>query len=135
MRAPQNPPPVPVPAPQPQQQNIKNELDELQKHVKKRKAAIDKKNYKEKVASEFQPCAIVERYGELEECMWRDSDTRNRRSIVTALRHRYCVSHLTAGLLRTESLHRAELSDFCAVVVPPKMHSNHGLWKSSIRRW
>lgn len=94
------------------------QLDELHKHVKERKPMIDKMNYEEKVNSEFQPCAIVERYSDIEATMWHDSHVSSRRSQVTSLRHRYCVSHLTTGLLRAESLHRAELSDFQGFHVP-----------------
>ena len=93
-------------------------LDELHKHVKERKAMVDKQNYEEKVNSEFQPFEIPQRYGELEETMFQGSYCNTRRSICGRLRHRFCVNYLTAGLLRTESLYSAEMSDFQGFDVP-----------------
>lgn len=88
-------------------------LDELHKHVKERAPIIARLNYEEKVNGEFAPCAVVERYDDLERTMWEDSFSRgNHRSINTGLRHRHCLLHLVSGILRAESLHRADLSDF-----------------------
>jgi len=94
-------------------------LDELMKHVKERAPMIRKSTYQEKVSSEFAPYTIVEHYNEIEDLMWNDSDTIGRRSVCTNLRHRYSLLHLTSGILRCESLHRAEISDFM-MLRPPK---------------
>ena len=101
------------------------QLDELHRHVKERKHIVKRQNYDEKINNEFQPYAIVERYGEIEETLWKESTSSNRRSRVKDFRHRYCVLHLTSGLLRTESLHRAELSDFQGFFIPKLDHDVH----------
>ena len=56
------------------------QLDELHKHVKERKSQVAKQNYEEKINSEFQPYAIVDRYGEIEETLWNDANNPHRRS-------------------------------------------------------
>ena len=40
--------------------------------------------------------------------------------IATRLRHRYSAQHLTAGILRCESLSKAEWSDFLGITIPKK---------------
>ena len=44
------------------------------------------------------------------------------------LRHRYCLLHLTSGILRCESLHRAELSDFLGITIPKKDTDVHAMY-------
>jgi Centromere DNA-binding protein complex CBF3 subunit, domain 2 len=93
-------------------------FDELYKHVKERIPLLKKASYAEKVDGEFAPYMIVEHYGPIEELMWHDSNAKGNRSICCALRHRYCVLHLTSGILRCESLYRAEFSDYLGIHVP-----------------
>jgi len=94
-------------------------MDTLEEHVKTRKASIAKANYAEKVTSEFAPYGIVEHYGSIERNFYFDSSSAmNSRCVVTRLRHRYCLLHLTSGILRCESLYRAELSDFIGINIP-----------------
>ena len=96
----------------------------LHRHVKQRVPLVKKLNYCEKVDSEFAAYTVVERYEEIEIEFWNDSiSALGRRSTLTHLRHRTCMLYLTTGILRSESLHRAELSDFCAVK-PPKLESD-----------
>jgi hypothetical protein len=45
------------------------------------------------------------------------------RSACSQLRNRYQLLHMTRGMLRSESLYRAELSDFMSVHGQPKGHS------------
>jgi hypothetical protein len=96
-------------------------LDEMALHVKTRAPRIKRETYQEKVDGEFAPYIIVEQYSNIEECLWNDSHIVSRRMIATRLRHRYCCQHLTAGILRCESLHKAEWSDFLRITIPKSL--------------
>lgn len=93
-------------------------LDELASHVKERVPLMKKATFAEKLDGEFAPYMIVEHYPDIEEIMWNDSNTKGTRSINSALRHRYCVLHLTSGILRCESIYRAEFSDYLGINIP-----------------
>jgi hypothetical protein len=95
-------------------------FDNLKLHVKERIPHHKKANYHEKVTSEFQPYETVEKFPDIEALMWDDSHRTTRRSIHCGLRHRYTFLHLTSGILRCESLPRAELSDFMFLTPPKK---------------
>jgi Centromere DNA-binding protein complex CBF3 subunit, domain 2 len=96
-------------------------LDEMAMHVKTRAPRIKRETYQEKVDGEFAPYIIVEQYSNIEEGLWNDSNVVSRRMIATRLRHRYCCQHLTAGILRCESLHKAEWSDFLGITIPKSL--------------
>jgi hypothetical protein len=85
--------------------------DELHSLVKERKAFAKKENYEEKLQAEFAPYAAVDRYDEIEDALWTRGQ-HTTRSAGAWLRHRYICLHTTSGILRSESVHRAELSDF-----------------------
>jgi hypothetical protein len=85
--------------------------DELNSLVKERKAIAKKTNYEEKMQAEFAPYAAVDRYDEIEDVLWSRGQYTTR-SAGAWLRHRYICLHTTSGILRSESVHRAELSDF-----------------------
>jgi hypothetical protein len=70
---------------------------------------------------------IVEQYCMIEEALWQHG-SQNKRSAASGLRHRYCLLHLTSGILRCESLYRAELSDFLGLLVPKKPTDPHDMW-------
>jgi Centromere DNA-binding protein complex CBF3 subunit, domain 2 len=93
-------------------------FDELVKHVKERVPLRKKANYEEKVDGEFAPYMMVEHYSSIEAMMWADADQPGNRSVCCGLRHRYCVLHLTSGILRCESIYRAEFSDFLGIYIP-----------------
>ena len=95
-------------------------LDKMASHVKTRAPRVKRQSYQEKVDGEFAPYVIVEQYPEFEEVLWNDSNVTSQRMIATWLRHRYCVQHLTAGILRCESLSKAEWSDFLGITIPKK---------------
>ena len=95
-------------------------FDNLKAHVKERIPHHKKANYHEKVTSEFQPYETVEKFPDIEAYIWDDSHRTTRRSIHCGLRHRYTFLHLTSGILRCESLPRAELSDFMFLTPPKK---------------
>lgn len=96
-------------------------LDEMAKHVKTRAPKIKRQSYQEKVDGEFAPYLIVEQYPMIEEALWNDSKVVSRRMIAARLRHRYSAQHLTAGILRCESLSKAEWSDFLGIIIPKKI--------------
>ena len=100
-------------------------LEELHKLVKQRKAIIDKLNHKEKVTGEFSPYAMVGSYSDIEDELWKDSNGRSWRQTVANLRHRYCLLFLTSGILRCESLHKADLSDHLAFYLPQREQDIH----------
>ena len=82
----------------------------------KRAARKKKENYEEKVTKMFTPYQAVEQFDVIENEMW-DRAKRNTRSTGSWLRNRYVFLHTTAGILRCESLYRAELSDFVGIYV------------------
>jgi hypothetical protein len=98
--------------------------DDLADQVKTRKAFIKKSTYQEKITSEFAPYTIVERYPEIEHELWNDCvKAVGPRQIVCQLRHRYCAQHTASGILRAESLYRAEFSDFL-MISPPRSETD-----------
>ena len=103
-------------------------FDDLFQHVKERAPMIKKQTYQEKVNGEFASYTIVENYDRIEEAFWNESIAPSRRSVCTALRHRYCLLHLTSGILRCESLYRAELSDFIGLTPPQRDTDIHQMF-------
>ena len=93
-------------------------LNTLSKHVRERKVLVRRANYAEKYSNDFAPYAVVARYNDIERVMFNKANVSSVRSQVTALRHRYCLLMLTSGILRCESLYRAELSDFFSLIHP-----------------
>ena len=79
--------------------------------VKIRRPARDKKNYKEKFENVFAPYEIAEEFPKIEGEMWSKGGETVRSACVW-IRHRFCLLFSTTGILRCESLYRAELSDF-----------------------
>ena len=55
----------------------------------------------------------------IEQRLW-NKGAHNKRSAVTQLRNRYVLTHTTSGILRFESLRKAELSDFLALNIKRK---------------
>jgi Centromere DNA-binding protein complex CBF3 subunit, domain 2 len=93
---------------------------DLNLQVKRRVPHVKKSTYQEKVSAEFAPYTIVEHYPDIEQELWNDClKAAGPRQIVCQLRHRYCAQHTASGILRAESLYRAEWSDFL-MISPPK---------------
>ena len=86
----------------------------IHKWTKTRLAKKKKENYEEKVDHEFAPYTAIEFYPDLEKTMWGRGTPTNRAASAW-LRHRYCFLQTTSGIMRSESLFRAELSDFLGV--------------------
>ena len=78
-----------------------------------RKTKQDRENYKEKVDKVFGPYQAVERMDEIEETMWFKST--KLQGTGNWFRNRFVFLYTTAGILRSESLFRAELSDFLSI--------------------
>lgn len=84
--------------------------------VNTRRQRQKRENYEEKVDKIFGPYQAVDRLPDIEQAMWEKSSL-NSRSACCWLRHRFVFLYSTAGLLRCESLYKAELSDFLALTV------------------
>lgn len=97
----------------------------LVKLVKSRAARQKKKTYQEKVESEFGPYKAVERYSEIEQELWLRSTEKSK--MTTWLRNRFVFLYSLSGILRAESLYRAELSDFLGICVK-KVEDVHPLY-------
>jgi hypothetical protein len=98
----------------------------LEKHVKTRMPAIKKANFVEKHNGAFAPYRMVARFGEIEEELWNDLSTaNNKRCLSSRLRHRSCALYLTSGVLRSESLYKADCSDFFILKPPMKSGDIH----------
>ena len=91
-------------------------LENLMKLAKTRKAATKKRNYEEKITAEMIPYSTVERYPDIENLLWMRGQT-NGRAAAAHLRNRFCLLFTTGGILRCESLFNADLSDFLGVTV------------------
>ena len=97
----------------------KSPLDDLAKQVKGRVAHVRRSTYQEKFSAAFSSYATVERYNDIEEALWEESfRAHGPRELAAKLRHRYCATHTASGILRCESLYRAEWSDFLCVTAP-----------------
>ena len=106
-------------------QNCRN----LQNHVKERAPLLRRLNYVEKVNGEFSGYTIVEHYNEIEQSLWDDSNTtQGRRNVCSNIRHRACLLMLVSGILRSESLHRAEISDFLSIRPPKRDYDIHPIY-------
>ena len=89
-------------------------LDNLHQWSKRRQAIVDKRNYREKLDHDFSPYHAVEEFPKIEKEMWENGNP-SIRSAYAWLRHRFCLLFSTSGILRCESLYKAELSDFMGV--------------------
>ena len=87
-----------------------------------RKTKQNKENYKEKVDKVFGPYQAVERMDELEDEMW--SKSTSLKGAGCWFRNRFVFLYTTAGILRSESLFRSELSDFLCIRIkkPEDVH-------------
>jgi hypothetical protein len=83
----------------------------LVKVVKERKAFIDKKNYVEKIDHEFAPYTAMEEVHRIEKALWKKGESGGLRMAYAWLRNRFCLLNSLNGILRCESLYKAELSD------------------------
>ena len=92
------------------------ELENLHTLIKRRRCAVNKRLYKEKVDHDFAPYHAAEQFGEIEAETWRRGHGCIRSGFAW-IRHRFCLLFTTSGILRCESLYKAELSDFLGITV------------------
>ena len=85
-------------------------LQNLHNLVEIRQATAAKCNYKEKFDQDFAPYEIAEEFPTIEQQMW--NKCKCNRSTAAWIRHRFCLLFSTNGILRCESLFKADLSDF-----------------------
>ena len=71
----------------------------------------------------FSPFTVIKKYNNIEEKLWANG-LKNNRSAVTQLRNRYVLTHTTSGILRFESLQKAELSDFLSIKIKKEQDSH-----------
>jgi hypothetical protein len=88
----------------------------LVKIVESRRVRVKRDKYEEKVTKEFAGYHAVERFDEIEQVFW-DSGFDNIRSSFPYIRYRMLFLYTTSGILRCESLQKAELSDFQGLTV------------------
>jgi hypothetical protein len=101
---------------------------ELQKHVKERAPSVKKAQFAEKYG-EFAPYQIVEKYQDIETEFWNDAVRATSQCCLNSrLHHRCCLLYLTSAVLRTESLYKADLSDFFGLSPPKKDVDVHQPW-------
>ena len=84
----------------------------LHELVKTRGKRIAKMQYQEKTSTEATPYQAVGEVDRIEEALWNRGLGRNPRSQMAWLRNRFCFLFTFRGVLRAESLWKAELSDF-----------------------
>jgi hypothetical protein len=91
------------------------ECDRLWKIVKDRIPKQKKRNFDEKVDGEINPYHAALEYPVVEEKIWNRGQSKGSYHAAIDLRSRYTLTHTTAGILRYESLQKAELSDFMGI--------------------
>ena len=96
------------------QQDLRSMLD----YAKKRKASVKKARYEEKIDHIVAPYKAVQEVEKIELAMWEKGHL-NQKSAFTWLRNRMSFLLTTRGILRCESLYKADLSDFVHTVVHP----------------
>jgi hypothetical protein len=87
-------------------------VERLLEVVKHRKKNIDKENFEEKLESDFIPFLQVERIPLIEQELFNRHCNAPLFSL-GSLRDRFCFLLSTFGILRGESLFKADLSDLC----------------------
>ena len=84
--------------------------------VKKRRNRVRSKNYEEKMNHEFAPYTVIKDVPRIEEALFeKGCHGGGMRSAFSWLRNRFCFLYTLNGILRTESLNKAELSDLCGI--------------------
>ena len=87
-------------------------IDRLMENVLKRKDRVSKANFKERVDGEFTPYKMIDEVHAIEDYMWHYGCT-TLPYCAASLRDRYQYLATLAGVLRSESLYRGDLSDLC----------------------
>ena len=84
----------------------------LMNNIKNRKDHVSKKNFKERINGEFKPYSLYSEIPRMERFMWKyGSGTAVFGA--SALRDRFQFLMTLSGVLRSESLYKADLADLC----------------------
>jgi hypothetical protein len=89
----------------------------LEKHVKLRRERVRKNNYEEKLDAQFLPYTLVKEIGNIEVSLFNASREGGVDSALGYGRHRALFLQTKSGILRGESVFKAELSDFLGLKV------------------
>ena len=89
----------------------------VMKMVKERKNRQNKKNYKEKIDSNSSPMQSAEHTASLEEWFFNNAIGSGWTTIYASLRNRFTFLYTVKGILRGESMYKAELSDSFGIYV------------------
>jgi hypothetical protein len=92
-----------------------NRIRKLLANVKVRKTSIAKENFEERLTGEFSPYTSVSEIPRLERGLFERNKTSSLRSL-SSLRDRYALLQTISGILRGESMIKADLSDLCDLV-------------------
>jgi hypothetical protein len=99
----------------------------LRKYVKARGPQQKRRNYVEKLDSNFAPYTVVDSIPRIERVFWdrgcKDTSRRFSTSL-SSLRNRYVFLQTVSGILRCESMMKAELSDlvYCSLKKDQDLH-------------
>ena len=84
----------------------------LMKNIKNRKDRVSKKQFKERISGDFKPYSLFSSVPKMENFMWKvNSNTASYGA--SALRDRFQFLMTLSGVLRSESLYKADLADLC----------------------
>jgi hypothetical protein len=92
----------------------------LKQMVKKQKDCIKRANYKEKVDCQFAPYTAVEEVPNIKAEMWERGYGGSWRSSYAWIRNRYSFLQSYCGILRCDSLFKAELSNMLGITMQKK---------------
>ena len=87
------------------------DVETIIKMVKNRKERQKRKNFEEKVDNDSAALANPDSIIRLESWLYHDNKQAGARSVFGSLRNRFVFLHTVGGILRGESVYKAELSD------------------------
>ena len=85
-------------------------VQDLMKDVKGRCERVIKKLYKERVTSDFEPYRVLSDIPKIEEYIWNENKNK-KVSGSSGLRDRFQLLFSLSGVLRSDSIYKADLSD------------------------
>lgn len=86
----------------------------LQEEVRSRRQEVNKNNYREKFDREFLPYQISQKVPDIAEVLW-NRNSSCKKYYMSSLRDRFCFLMTHSGIIRGESLFKAEMSDMCMI--------------------
>jgi hypothetical protein len=92
-----------------------NRVQKLLANVKIRKVAISKENFEERLTTEFAPYTVANEIPRLENELF-ERNSHSTILCIASFRDRMCLLQTISGILRGESMFKADLSDTCDLV-------------------